>query len=80
MADGATEVAEKPSSSLSTSTVEAIVRSLQARLGDTIDNADLTAEVETELAAYAAARVTTFVPILVERRIRRHAPTGRDAG
>ena len=46
------------------------MRSLRVRLGDSFDPAEIVAEVEAELAAFAAARVTQFVPILVESRVR----------
>ena len=54
----------------STDRVESIVRSLRARLGESVDAEALLAEVAAELAAFAAARVTQFVPILVESRVR----------
>ncbi len=50
--------------------VEPIVRSLRARLGESVDAGLIVAEVEAELAAFAAARLTQFVPILVESRVR----------
>ncbi len=49
-----------------------IVRSLQAQLGEGIDAAVIAAEVEREFAVYSSARVTQFVPILVERGVREH--------
>ena len=56
--------------------VESIVRSLRLRLGEGSDFAAIVAEVEAELAMYANARVTQFIPILVESRVwerlRRH--------
>jgi hypothetical protein len=39
-------------------------------LGAEVELAAITAEVEHELAAYSTARVTDFVPILVEREVR----------
>jgi hypothetical protein len=59
--------------------VESLVRSLRVRLGEGLDFAVIAAEVEAELSAYANARVSQFIPILVEsrvwRRLRRHVPT-----
>ena len=56
--------------------VESIVRSLRVRLGEGFDFAVIVAEVEAELARYVNARVTQFIPILVESRVwerlRRH--------
>jgi hypothetical protein len=63
-------------SATSTPRVESIVRSLRVRLGEALDFAVIAAEVEAELATYANARVTQFIPILVESRVwerlRRH--------
>ena len=60
----------------STPRVESIVRSLRVRLGEGLDFAVIAAEVEAELSTYANARVTQFIPILVESRVwerlRRH--------
>lgn len=64
---------------MSTPRVESIVRSVRVRLGEGWDFAVIAAEVEAELSAYANARVTQFIPILVESRVwarlRRHVPT-----
>ena len=49
--------------------VESIVRSLRVRLGEALDSAVIAAEVEAELSKYANARVTQFIPILVESRV-----------
>jgi hypothetical protein len=49
--------------------VESIVRSLHLRLGEGFDFAVIAAEVEAELSTYAHARVTQFIPILVESRV-----------
>ncbi len=49
--------------------VELVVRSLQARLGVSVDPALIRTEVEAEFETYAAARVRQFVPILVETRV-----------
>ena len=49
--------------------VESVVRSLHARLGPGFDVAVIAAEVYAEFAEYSAARVTQFVPILVESRV-----------
>ena len=46
------------------------MRSLRARLGESIAVDLITAEVRVELSAYATARVTQFVPILVESHVR----------
>ena len=48
---------------------ERIVQSLRARLGEGVDAAVIAAAVEAEFALYAGARVTQFVPILVERGV-----------
>ena len=50
--------------------LDVIVRSLQARLGEDIDAAIIAVEVEKEIATYSSARVTQFVSILVESRVR----------
>jgi hypothetical protein len=49
--------------------VESIVQSLHSRLGAHFDAAVIAAEVESEFAAYSTARITQFVPILVESRV-----------
>ena len=59
--------------------IEMVVRSLQVRLGVSIDPALIRSEVESEFATYEATRVREFVPILVETRVherlcRRSAP------
>ena len=62
--------------SATTLRLESIVRSLRVRLGEGLDFAVIAAEVEAELSTYANARVTQFIPILVESRVwerlRRH--------
>ena len=58
--DGTTEVVEQ---------VDSIVQSLRARLATDVDVTVIAAEVEAELAAYSMARVTQFVPIIVESRV-----------
>ena len=50
--------------------IEMVVRSMQVRLGVSVDPALIRAEVEAEFATYAAARVREFVPILVESNLR----------
>ncbi len=61
--------------------VEAVVLSLQVRLGVDFDSVLVRSEVEAEFATYDAARVREFVPILVEShvrtRLRRQIPTVR---
>jgi len=57
------------SMSMSMPRVESIVRSLHLRLGEDFDFAVIAAEVEAELSTYAQARVTQFIPILVESRV-----------
>jgi len=56
--------------------VESLVRSLRVRLGEDLDFVLIAAEVEAELSRYANARVTQFIPVLVEsrvwQRLRRH--------
>jgi hypothetical protein len=54
----------------STATAAAIVRMVHERLGATIDPAVIEREVAAELALYTDARLTQFVPILVESRVR----------
>ena len=49
--------------------IESIVGSLCARLGGGLDVATISAEVEAAFAEFSTARVTQFVPILVERRV-----------
>jgi hypothetical protein len=53
-----------------TQRVDSIVRSLHARLGERVEAAVISAAVEEEFAAYSAARITQFVPIIVESRVR----------
>ena len=48
---------------------DSIVRSLLARLGEGFDVDTIAAEVRSELSIYSGARVTQFVPILVESRV-----------
>lgn len=49
--------------------VHSIVQSLRARLGEGFDTAVISAAVEAEFARYSTARITQFVPILVESRV-----------
>jgi hypothetical protein len=49
--------------------VESVVQALHARFGAAVDVAAIAVEVEAEFAIYAKARVTDFVPILVERGV-----------
>ena len=53
----------------STRHIEAVVRSLQARLGAGTDPVLIRTEVEAEFARYHSARVREFVPILVEHQV-----------
>jgi hypothetical protein len=48
---------------------ESLVLALHARLGSAADIAEIEAEVEAEIASYSSARITAFVPILVERHV-----------
>ena len=50
--------------------IEVVVQSLQSRFSSTVDATLIRAEVEAGFAAYSAARVREFVPILVESRVR----------
>ena len=50
--------------------IELVVQSLQSRFSSTVDAAIIRAEVEAGFAAYSAARVREFIPILVESRVR----------
>ena len=50
--------------------IELVIRSLQSRFSSTVDPTSIRAEVEAGFAAYSAARVREFVPILVESRVR----------
>jgi len=49
--------------------VESVVRALHSRFGPSVDVADIEAQVEIEIDSYATARVTAFIPILVEREV-----------
>lgn len=60
--------------------VESVVRSLQAGFDDTVDAARITAEVEAEFDTYSEVRVTEFVPIFVERRVRARLTQGQRSG
>jgi hypothetical protein len=57
--------------------IELVVRSLQVRLGATVDPALITTEVEAEFATYAAARVREFVPLLVETHVQTRLRRGQ---
>ena len=46
-----------------------IVRALCDRLGEAVERSRIIAAVEDELVSYRSARVTQFVPVLVERRV-----------
>lgn len=72
----ATDVAlQEPNTTVSTPSVEPIVRSLCMRLGGELDITAIAAEVEAEFSTYENARVTHFIAILVERRVwERHRP------
>jgi hypothetical protein len=48
---------------------EALVRALHSRFGSRVELAEIEAEVELELSSFADARVTDFLPILVERKV-----------
>jgi hypothetical protein len=63
------QVSGPSETTMSTPRVESIVRSLRVRLDGRLDFAVIVAEVEAELATYANARVTQFIPILVESRV-----------
>lgn len=51
--------------------VEAVVNSLTERFGAVFDLAAIAAEVECEFATYSNARITEFVPVIIERRVQR---------
>ena len=57
--------------------VESVVRSLHSRFGSSVDVADIEAEVEIEIGSYATARITDFIPILVEREVHARLRTTR---
>ena len=59
--------------------VDSIVRSLTARLGESVAVDAIRTEVRNELAAYSTARVTQFVPILVESHVRTRLQAGSAA-
>jgi len=69
-------VAKPSEAKTSVARLKMIVHSLQERLGDGFDTAELAAEVEAEFAMYAGSRVTQFVPILVERQVRARLSAG----
>ncbi len=48
---------------------DSIVHSLLARLGEGFDVDVIAAEVRSELSLYSGARVTQYVPLLVESRV-----------
>jgi hypothetical protein len=50
--------------------VSAVVRGLQARLWTGFDASEIAAEVQAEFVRFSEARITQFVPILVERNVR----------
>ena len=50
--------------------IESVVRALHLRFGSAVELTTIAAEVEYEVASYSAARITDFVPILVEREVR----------
>lgn len=50
--------------------VEPVVQSLQARFGTAVEPELIRTEVAAEFAAYSAAPVRDFIPILVEARVR----------
>jgi hypothetical protein len=52
--------------------IELVVQSLQSRFSSTVDESRIRAEVEAGFAAYSAAPVREFIPILVESRVRSH--------
>jgi hypothetical protein len=49
--------------------IDAVVRSLQVRLGTSADPSQIRAEVEAEFATFAAARVRDFVPVIAEAHV-----------
>jgi hypothetical protein len=49
---------------------EALVQALHIRFGPLVELAEIEAEVELELSGFAGARITDFLPILVERKVR----------
>ena len=49
--------------------IDAVVRSLEARLGPGADPHQIRVEVEAEFASFAAARVSDFVPVITESRV-----------
>jgi hypothetical protein len=63
--DGAAEDGRTP---LTISVVDALVTRLHAEYG--VDRDELRAQADEALADFASARVQTFVPILVEKRVR----------
>ena len=74
--DGATEVADQEvdgvpaiAPTAAAKQIDSIVHSLRARLGTDVDSVVLAGQVEVEFAAYSAARITQFIPALVESRV-----------
>lgn len=49
--------------------IDAVVRSLEVRLGPGADPHQIRAEVEAEFASFASARVSDFVPVITESRV-----------
>jgi hypothetical protein len=60
------------------SVVDAVVTRLHAEYG--VDRDELRARADAALASFASARVQTFVPILVEKRVRNAYRGLRHAG
>ena len=75
------DVANEPGDGSWTRQIDAVVRSLQVRLGTSADPSRIRAEVEAEFATFAAARVRDFVPVIAEApRARAPAPAAAARG
>jgi hypothetical protein len=55
---------------MATRRVERVVTALESRVDAGLDHETLTALVEADFHRYDAARITDFVPVLVERDVR----------
>ena len=58
-----------PGDSSWTQQIDAVVRSLQVRLGTGADPRQIRSEVEAEFATFAPARVRDFVPVIAEAHV-----------
>ncbi|MGZ4143368.1 MAG: three-helix bundle dimerization domain-containing protein [Actinomycetota bacterium] len=64
------ETNSSPAATAWSTYVTTIVQRLQTRVEGDVDSSMIAAEVEAAFAAYSRARITQFVPVLVESRVR----------